>query len=79
MLNVGGSRSAKRMMLYGAVKSIVPHGARVWCRTLEKRKSFLRVASSFRTTSTAVLQVITGMIPIDLLAHERKFTIAYRN
>ncbi|KAJ8966212.1 hypothetical protein NQ314_003678 [Rhamnusium bicolor] len=33
----------------------------------------LRVGSAYRTTSTVALQVITGVIPIDLMVEERRY------
>ncbi|KAJ8964630.1 hypothetical protein NQ314_004739 [Rhamnusium bicolor] len=38
-----------------------------------QRRMLLRVGSAYRTTSTVVLQVITGIIPIDLMVEERKY------
>ncbi|KAF2902776.1 hypothetical protein ILUMI_03404 [Ignelater luminosus] len=76
--------SKKRAMLYGAVQSIVLYGAPVWSpalninkyrRELERtqRGGLLRVASAYRTASTVALQIITGVIPLDLLVLERKY------
>lgn len=65
------------------VHSIVLYGAPVWYSVLRirkyeklvtrvQRKMLLRVVSAYRTASAAALQVIAGVIPIDLLAEERK-------
>ncbi|KAJ8965134.1 hypothetical protein NQ314_004359 [Rhamnusium bicolor] len=38
-----------------------------------QRRMLLRVGSAYRTTSTVALQVITGVIPIDLMVEERRY------
>ncbi|KAJ8971166.1 hypothetical protein NQ314_000843 [Rhamnusium bicolor] len=38
-----------------------------------QRRMLLRVCSAYRTTSTVALQVITGVIPIDLMVEERRY------
>lgn len=82
MPNISGPTSKKREALHGVVQSTLLYGAPVWHSILNvrkyqnvltrvERKSLLRVASAYRTVSNKALQVITGMIPIHLLANER--------
>lgn len=84
MPNIGGPSSRKRKMLCGVTHSILLYGAPVWYDKVSRinlyrnllikaqRKALLRVASAYRTVATEALQVITGTIPIDLMAKERK-------
>lgn len=83
MPNIGGPSNGKRKVLCEVVHSIVLYAAPVWHVALQKkcylnmlervqRKMLLRVASSFRTVSAPALQVLTGVLPIDLLVEERK-------
>lgn len=83
MPNIEGPiQSCKRNMLYGVVQSIVLYGAPVWCNVTRlakynsmlqsvQRRALLRVISGYRTISTAAVQVIAGIPPIDLLIEER--------
>nr|CAI5852388.1 unnamed protein product [Callosobruchus analis] len=82
MPNVGGPGSHKRQLLYTVVQSTLLYGAPVWKKAMDtklhsskmlriQRKMLLRVTSAYRTTSAEALQVISGTIPIDLLAEER--------
>lgn len=82
MPNLGGPQECKRRVLSGVVHSILLYGAPVWYAAMNtskhrdkltkaQRKILLRVARSYRTASTKALQVITGIIPIDLQAVER--------
>lgn len=88
MPNIGGPRSSKRSALAGAVHNMLLYGAPVWIGVLEYKKYavrlgrvqryiLLRVASAYRTASEMALQVVTGTIPVDLLAHERKYMHKY--
>lgn len=63
--------------------SILLYGCEVWADTLKsecrrkilakaQRTAALRVASAYRTVSEAAVLIISGTIPIDLLARERK-------
>lgn len=83
MPNVNGPGSAKREMLSSMVNNIILYGAPIWYRVLNikkykhvlqgiQRRVLLRVASAYRTVSTVALNVITGVLPIDLLIMERK-------
>lgn len=82
MPNIGGPSSKKREILAGVVHSIVLYAAPVWHRVMAvqryrgmlervQRQALLRVASAYRTVSVRALQVITGSVPITLLAQER--------
>lgn len=80
--NVGGPKSSKRAVLCGALHNILLYGAPVWIDALEIRRNrdllvraqrnmLLRVASAYRTVSAVALQVVTGTVPVDLMARER--------
>lgn len=82
MPNIGGPRSAKRQVLCSVISSTVLYGAPIWYKALEKKKyrtqlemqqrrHLLRQASAFRTVSAKAVQVITGTVPIQLMARER--------
>lgn len=84
MPNVGGPSSAKRAVLCGAVHSILLYGAPIWKDELSvqkhknllirsQRNILLRVASAYRTVSANALQVITGVLPVDLMVRERAY------
>ncbi|KAJ8911231.1 hypothetical protein NQ315_014943 [Exocentrus adspersus] len=73
--NLRGPGSRKREMLYNVVQSILVYGAPIWHGGTEQqrnRKMLIRVASAYRTVSTRALQVITGIIPIELIIEERQ-------
>ncbi|XP_046145762.1 uncharacterized protein LOC123989125 [Osmia bicornis bicornis] len=83
MANIGGPRPAKRRLLITSVESVLLYGAEIWAGALRfekyrrrlaavQRRCALRVASSYRTVAEPAVLVIAGMLPIDLLAHERK-------
>lgn len=83
MANVSGPRSSKRRVLMSAVHSILLYGAEVWADAMDKEKyrrrlarvqrvCALRVASAYRTVSEPAVLVIAGVIPVALLAKERK-------
>ena len=83
MANVGGPISTRRRLLMGATQSVLLYGAEVWADALDKevhrkrlaqvqRRGALRVASAYRTVSEPAVMVIAGVIPVALLAKERK-------
>lgn len=83
MANVGGPRSSKRRLMMSAVQSALLYGAEVWAEALAKevyrarlgrvqRQAALRVASAYRTVSEPAVLVVAGVIPVKLLAEERK-------
>ncbi|XP_054259233.1 uncharacterized protein LOC128983977 [Macrosteles quadrilineatus] len=83
MANVGGPRSSRRTLLMSAVQSVLLYGSEVWADALNKeayrlrlarvqRQAAFRVASAYRTVSEPAVLVIAGVIPVKLLAAERK-------
>ncbi|CAH2092420.1 unnamed protein product [Euphydryas editha] len=77
------SKQKRRELLASVVTSVLTYGIPVWADALNiqeaRRKiapvyrlSALRVASAFRTVSDDVVCVIAGMLPIRVLAEERK-------
>lgn len=82
--NIQGPSWSKRVLLNAVVQSTLLYGAPIWYKVLNikkykqqlekvQRKTMLRIASGYRTISTVALQIITGVIPIDLLIEERRF------
>ena len=82
--NIGGPNSCKRAVLCSAFHNMILYGAPVWKKAISTKKTrvllnkaqrniLLRVASAFRTTSGVALQVITGIVPIDLMITERNY------
>nr|XP_023027791.1 uncharacterized protein LOC111515824 [Leptinotarsa decemlineata] len=85
MPNIRGPDSDKRAVLGGVVQFILLYGAPIWylamrmekyrqILTKTQRKSLVRIISAYRTVSAEAAQVVARMIPIDLLAAERKYT-----
>lgn len=83
MANTNGPRPGKRRLLMSTTHSILLYGAEVWADSLKtkkychamttvQRRSALRIACSYRTVSAGAVLVVAGVIPIDLLAFERK-------
>lgn len=83
MANTRGPTSGKRRLLMTATQSILLYGAEVWAEAMNKecyrkrlgdvqRKGALRVACAYRTVSEPAVLVIAGVIPIALLAQERR-------
>ena len=83
MANVDGPKPSKRRVLISVVHSILLYGAEIWADALNiekyrkrmasvQRKGALRVTCSYRTVSVSATLVMGGIIPIDLLARERK-------
>ncbi|XP_072392428.1 uncharacterized protein [Diabrotica undecimpunctata] len=76
--NIGGSKSERKRILHG-VQSVVLYEVPVWSVAVEiptykrlmvrvDRTSLLRVACAYRTVSAAALWVITGCVPLHVLA-----------
>ena len=72
-----------RRLLMPLTHSVLLYGADLWADALKlekyrrrvsavQRSGELRVACSYRTVSEDTVLVIAGIIPIDLLAQERK-------
>lgn len=83
MANIGGPTPTKRRLIMTVMQSILLYGAEIWADALNKeycrkrieavqRRGALRVACSYRTVSYPAVNVIASVIPIDLLAQERK-------
>ena len=83
MANVGGPKPSKRRLLMSVTTSILLYGAEVWADALRiekyrkriagvQRLGAQRVVCSYHTVSEPAVMVIAGIIPIDLLAWERK-------
>lgn len=83
MANIGGPLASRRKLLMDTTQSILLYGSEVWADTLKtehhrkvlakvQRTAALRVASAYRTVSEAAVLVISGTIPVDLLARERR-------
>lgn len=83
MRNVGGPVGTKRRVLMSVVHSVLLFGCETWAEALKKknlrgkmatvqRRGALRIASAYRTVSEPAVLVVAGVIPIDLLAFERK-------
>lgn len=82
---VGGAGENKRRVLQCATDSIILYAAPAWATCLQvakyrqsvlsqQRKSLLRVCRGYRTLSTEAAAVLSRVIPIDLMAEERKAT-----
>ena len=85
MPNIGGPRASKRRVLSGAVGSIILYAAPVWGGVLREekyrnmvlqvqRRMALRICAAYRTVSSEALQVLAGVIPMDLQVKERMHT-----
>lgn len=82
MPNIGGPGSTTRKIIAAVGESVLLYGAPIWADGMrilrnrdlmirEQRKLAVRVVAAYTTVSTDALQVVAGMIPIDLLAAER--------
>lgn len=83
MANTHGPMPAKRRLLMNTVQSILLYGAEIWGARMEiecyrkrlasvQRRGALRVTCAYRTVSEPAVLVIAGVIPVGLLALERK-------
>ena len=83
MANIGGPTESKRRLLMSTTQSILLYGAEIWSDAVSQecrrkllgkvqRTAALRVSSAYRTVSEQAILVISGSIPIDILAEERK-------
>lgn len=73
----------KRLALCGVVDSRILYGSPVWATamrmlkygnmaTSSQRRILLTAACAYRTVSAEALQVVLGVLPIDLLVKERE-------
>ena len=83
MANLGGPSPTRRRLLMSTTQSVLLYGAEIWGGVLGRevhrkklaqvqRRGALRVASAYRTVAESVVLVIAGVIPIALLADERR-------
>lgn len=83
MPNVGGPKQSRRLLLSSVVTSVLTYGVSIWADTLDTQESWrragpiyrlsaLRVASAFRTISEEAVCVISGTLPLRVLAEERR-------
>lgn len=83
MPNISESSDAKRRLLNSAVSAEMMYAAPVWAdavnikglaRKLEavQRISTLRIVSAYRTVFGDAILVLVSILPVDLLAQERK-------
>ena len=83
MANVGGPKPSRRKLLMSDVYSILLYGAVVLAETLEvefhqtkpgavQRHCALRIACSYRTVSKEAVLLIAGVMPLRLMAKQRK-------
>ncbi|XP_018799939.1 PREDICTED: uncharacterized protein LOC108975699 [Bactrocera latifrons] len=83
MANTGGPLASRRKLRMDTTQSVLLYGSEIWADTLNvenrrkvlaevQRTAALRVASAYRTVSEPAVLVISGVIPIDLLAKERR-------
>ncbi|XP_046681618.1 uncharacterized protein LOC124368376 [Homalodisca vitripennis] len=83
MPNVGDPKQCRRSLLSSVVTSVLTYRISIWADALEvqetRRKvasiyrlSALRVSSAFRTVSEEAACVIAGMLPVRVLAEERR-------
>lgn len=83
MPSIRGPRASKRRVLMSVAHSILLYGAEIWADALDvkkyrmriasvQRRCALRIASAYRTVSEPAIMVVAGVIPIFLLAKERK-------
>ncbi|GBP75629.1 Retrovirus-related Pol polyprotein from type-1 retrotransposable element R1 [Eumeta japonica] len=83
MPNVGGPKETRRLLLSSVVTSALTYGISIWADALDTqeslrkagpvyRRSELRVASAFRTISEEAMCVISGTLPLRILADERQ-------
>ncbi|XP_060534514.1 uncharacterized protein LOC132706933 [Cylas formicarius] len=83
MANTRGPKQKTRQLLMTVTHSILLYGAEIWGGAMEvkkyrqamlsvQRRGALRIACAYRTVPESAVLVIAGVIPIDLLALERK-------
>lgn len=83
MNNVNGPSPSKRRILMNVAQSIMLYGAEIWAESLLKecyrkhmstvqRRGALRISCSYRTVSESAALVVAGVIPIELLAQEKR-------
>jgi hypothetical protein len=82
MPNLKGASSSRRRLLSAVVHSRLLYGAAGWADALKQKRSveilnrvqrraLIRIVSAYRSVSTEALQVITGVLPVDIQAEGR--------
>ena len=90
MPNVGGPKPRRRALLASVVTSILTYGIAIWASALQLqecqrriypvgRQMALRVSSAFRTVSRDAAHVISGLLPIEILAEEQRRIYQHRS
>ncbi|KAI5692701.1 hypothetical protein M8J77_010331 [Diaphorina citri] len=85
MPRTGGAGWTKRKLLYHVYASTILYATPVWGGSIRiakyknqlvksQRKFLIHVARAYRTTSTEALQVVSGIIPMDIMINERMKT-----
>jgi ribose 1,5-bisphosphokinase PhnN len=83
MPNLRGAQSTRRKLFSSVVHSKLLYGAAVWMEALKikknievltrvQRRVLLRIASGYRTISAVALQVITGVLPVELQVRKQE-------
>ncbi|KAL4154115.1 hypothetical protein QTP88_001948 [Uroleucon formosanum] len=88
MPNLSAAKQKRRRLLAGVIQSQLLYGAEAWAEDMSQegwkqlgrvqRKAALRVACAYRTVSKEAIMVVSGIIPIDILALERHRCYAQR-
>jgi len=88
MPNLNAARQNRRRLLAGVIHSQLLYGAESWAEDMSQegwkqlcrvqRKAALRVASAYRTVSIEEILVVSGIIPIDIMAMERRKSYVQR-
>lgn len=83
MPKIGGPKASKRRLLMSTVLSTILYAAPVWAKALKhkkyqkmletvNRRLAIGVTSAYRTISSAAVQAVAGVPPIELLVKERE-------
>ncbi|XP_011312939.1 uncharacterized protein [Fopius arisanus] len=84
MPNAGGPSQRRRALLASVSTSVLTYGIAIWSEALHTqvtrrrmaagyRLSAIRVASAYRTVSDDAIGVIAAILPVEILAEERRF------
>ncbi|XP_035736360.1 uncharacterized protein LOC118447919 [Vespa mandarinia] len=85
IVNINGPRPCMRRLLMRTAEAVMLYDAEVWTEVLRhekyrkciaavQRRGALRIACSYRTVTESAVLVVTGVIPIDLLARDNSST-----
>lgn len=81
MANIGGPMEKNRRIYYKIVESVVLYAAPIWAKAIQlevnrkklggvQKIGLARIVRAYRTVSTDALEVMTGIMPIDLKIRE---------